>query len=224
MAAALTICVLFTFSFIVVRIAAVAMRITGLPEHVARFQCISALTGAGFTTTESEMIVSYPVRRRIIVALMILGNLGLVSTAATLIVSFVAAEPNSIAVINQALLFIAAIGLSLIVMLNETVDRAMCDFVGFVLRKSTFLGMYRFQRLLQLGNGYSVAEHLFRGDHDVTIGDLPPAFRPLTLLAIRGDGEFRSGRFSDMQSASPGDILICYGSDAAHESFEKSLA
>ncbi|HUT51477.1 MAG TPA: hypothetical protein VM325_19285 [Alphaproteobacteria bacterium] len=85
MAAALTIAVLFSFSFIVVRIAAVAMRITGLAENVARFQCVSALTGAGFTTTESEMIVNYPIRRRIIVALMVLGNMGLVSPADVLI-------------------------------------------------------------------------------------------------------------------------------------------
>mgnify|MGYP001215811411 FL=1 len=101
MAASLAIAVLFAGSFIIVRIAAVAMRLTGLPENVARFQSVSALTGAGFTTSESEMIVHYPARRRIVVILMVLGNLGLVSTASTLIVSF--------AVI-------------LVVMLNKTLD------------------------------------------------------------------------------------------------------
>jgi len=224
MAAALTIAVLFSFSFVVVRIAAVAMRITGLAENVARFQCISALTGAGFTTSESEMIVNYPIRRRIIVALMVLGNMGLVSTAATLIVSFAAIEPNSTAVVGQALLFIVAIGLTLLVMLNKTVDRVMCAFVGFVLRKTTSLGKQRFQRLLQLGDGYSVAEHAFRGDHDVTIGDLPPSFRRLSLLALRGDAGISFERLSDAQAVSPADVLICYGSDAAHEAFEDSLA
>ncbi|MCZ6894227.1 MAG: hypothetical protein O7H40_09300 [Gammaproteobacteria bacterium] len=222
MAAALTIAVLFGFSFIVVRIAAVAMRITGLSENVARFQCISALTGAGFTTSESELIVNYPIRRRVIVALMILGNLGLASTAATLIVSFASIEPNSKAVFSQALLFILAIGLTLLVMLNKAIDRVMCAFVEFVLRKTTSLGKHRFHRLLQLRNGNSVAEHVFRGEHDVTIGDLPPSFRQLTLLAIRGTAEFRSGPFTDTQTVSPADILICYGSDAAHESFEDS--
>lgn len=223
MAAALTIAVLFGFSIVVVRIAAVAMRITGLAENVARFQCISALTGAGFTTSESEMIVNYPIRRRIIVALMILGNLGLASTAATLIVSFVAVEPNSTAVLTQALLFLLAIGLTLLVMLNKAVDRVMCAFVGFTLRKTTSLGKYRFQRLLQLRNGYSVTEHVFRGKHDATIGDLPPSFLQLKLLAIRGKAEFRSGHFTNTQTVSPADVLVCYGSDAAHEAFENSL-
>ena len=40
MAAALAIAVLFAGSFIIVRIAAVAMRLTGLLENVARFQSL----------------------------------------------------------------------------------------------------------------------------------------------------------------------------------------
>ena len=48
--AALTIAVLRALSVSVVRVAGVAMRLTGLPEAVARFQCSSALTGTGFTT------------------------------------------------------------------------------------------------------------------------------------------------------------------------------
>lgn len=224
MAAALTIAVLFMFSFIVVRIAAVAMRITGLSQNVARFQCISALTGTGFTTSESDMIVNFTIRRRIVIALMILGNLGLVSTATTLIVSFASVEPNSKAIFGQALLFILAIGISLILMLNKTLDRVMCDFVEYVLRKTSSLGKYRFHRLLQLRNGYSVAEHVFRGEHDVTIGDLPSSFSEVTLLAIRGNAGFCSGRFSDTQTVSPDDVLICYGNDAAHEALDASLA
>lgn len=224
MAAALTIAVLFTFSFVVVRISAVAMRLTGLAENVARFQCVSALTGAGFTTSESELIVNYPIRRRIIVALMILGNLGLASTAATVIISFVGPDQDSSAVVTQVFLFLTAIGVTLVVMLNKTVDRAMCAFVGTVLQKTTTLGKRRFQRLLQLGDGCSVAEHVFRGSHDVPIGSLPPSFRQLTLLAIRTDGTLHSGQFSDTRTVSPGDVLICYGSDAEHEFFEETLA
>ena len=55
------------------------MRLTGLAQNVATFQCISALSGTGFTTSESGMIVNYPVRRRILIVLMLFGNLGLVS-------------------------------------------------------------------------------------------------------------------------------------------------
>ena len=52
------------------------MRLTGLAQNVATFQCISALSGTGFTTSESEKIVNYPVRRRILIVLMLFGNSG----------------------------------------------------------------------------------------------------------------------------------------------------
>ena len=65
MEAAFTVMVIFTLSTIVVRLASTIMRLTGLPDNVARFQSLSAITGTGFTTRESELIVNYPIRRRV---------------------------------------------------------------------------------------------------------------------------------------------------------------
>ena len=79
MEAAFTVMAIFTLSTIIVRIASTIMRLTGLPDNVARFQSLSAMTGTGFTTRESELIVNYPIRRRVLMTLMIIGNLGLVS-------------------------------------------------------------------------------------------------------------------------------------------------
>ena len=50
MGAALSILVLLSVSVFVVRLASVALRLTGLPEGVARFQALSAFTGTGYTT------------------------------------------------------------------------------------------------------------------------------------------------------------------------------
>lgn len=58
---------------VVIQIYSVLFRITGLTKEKARFQAISLLTNSGFTTTESEIIVSDRVRRRIAVAAMING-------------------------------------------------------------------------------------------------------------------------------------------------------
>ena len=77
MEAAFTVMVIFTISTILVRIASTIMRLTGLPDNVARFQSLSAMTGTGFTTRESELIVNYPIRRRVLMTLMIIGNLAL---------------------------------------------------------------------------------------------------------------------------------------------------
>ena len=45
---------IITASIIVVEIATVALRLTGLGRKQARFQALSAFTGTGFTTTEAE--------------------------------------------------------------------------------------------------------------------------------------------------------------------------
>lgn len=60
----------------------ILFRFTGLPEEKARFQVISLLTGSGFTTRESEMIISTRSRRRLARVIMLFGyvfNLTIVS-------------------------------------------------------------------------------------------------------------------------------------------------
>ena len=74
-------------SLLVTRIAAMALMFTGLSHEVARFQARSAFSGVGFTTTESELIMNHPVRRKIIMILMLLGNIGIATVVATVMVS-----------------------------------------------------------------------------------------------------------------------------------------
>jgi hypothetical protein len=54
---------LFTFFF----------RLTGLPDEKARFQVISLLTGTGFTTRESEIVMTSRTRRRLARVTMLFG-------------------------------------------------------------------------------------------------------------------------------------------------------
>ncbi len=79
-------------SLIVVRVAAVALTLTGMSREVARFQARSAWTGTGFTTAESEQVVSHPARREIISFLILLRNAGFVTAASALVLSFVGVE------------------------------------------------------------------------------------------------------------------------------------
>jgi len=223
MAAAMTISVLFAFSFAIVRIAAVAMRLTGLPEHIARFQCISALSGAGFTTSESEMIVNYPVRRRILLAVMIIGNLGLASVVATFIVSFADTEPTANAMIWQAGMIVLAICGTILVMNNKTLDRIMCGFIGVLLVKTTSLASRHYNRTLQVDDGFGIAEHVYHGDVTIRVKDLPASLRPLTLLALRGTTVHKNENISADTNVTPGDVMVCYGSDSAHDQFSDDL-
>lgn len=70
-------------SFLIVRAASIALMMTGLEKKKARFQALSAFTGTGFTTKESESIVNHPRRRQIIRYLMISGNAGIVTVIVT---------------------------------------------------------------------------------------------------------------------------------------------
>ena len=76
-------------SLLIVRVGTNALVLTGMSLSAARFQAASAFFGVGFTTSEAEMVVGHRVRRRIILHLIIAGNIGLTSALATLIVTFV---------------------------------------------------------------------------------------------------------------------------------------
>jgi hypothetical protein len=73
----ITVILILVFSILITRVASIALTHTGLSRESSKFQARSAFTGVGFTTTESEKVVNHPVRRRILLLLMILGNAGI---------------------------------------------------------------------------------------------------------------------------------------------------
>ena len=60
---------------VMIEIFSVLFRISGLTKEKSVFQTISLLTTAGFTTSESEVIVTNKMRRRIAIAAMVTGNI-----------------------------------------------------------------------------------------------------------------------------------------------------
>ena len=59
--------------WIICEIFTVLFRFTGLPYEKARFQVLSLLTGTGFTTRESEGLVSIRQRRKLAQVTMLFG-------------------------------------------------------------------------------------------------------------------------------------------------------
>lgn len=66
----------------------VIFMITGMSNTRAKFQVISLLTGCGFTTNESEIVVSSRKRRRIAIIVMIFGNIFNVAIVSLLVDGF----------------------------------------------------------------------------------------------------------------------------------------
>src|SRR3954447_3505547 len=61
----------------VIEIYVVLFRLTGLKLEISRFQVISLMTGTGFTTGESELILGHPVRRKLATFLILFGAFSL---------------------------------------------------------------------------------------------------------------------------------------------------
>lgn len=71
---------IFIYLFIVFTVIEINTSIfvaTGLERKIARFQVISMLTGTGFTTGESELIIDHPVRRKLGAFLILFGAFSL---------------------------------------------------------------------------------------------------------------------------------------------------
>ncbi|WP_100330497.1 TrkA C-terminal domain-containing protein [Bacillus xiapuensis] len=61
----------------VIEISVILFNLTGLETQVSRYQVISMLTGTGFTTDESQLIIDHPVRRRLSAFLILFGAFSL---------------------------------------------------------------------------------------------------------------------------------------------------
>ncbi|MCR5577155.1 MAG: TrkA C-terminal domain-containing protein [Oscillospiraceae bacterium] len=81
--------------WVIAELITVLFRFTGLPDEKARFQVLSLLTGTGFTTRESEMILLNRRRRRLGRATILFGyvfNLTIVTAFINIFVSLRASE------------------------------------------------------------------------------------------------------------------------------------
>lgn len=220
MNAAITLIILYALSAIIVRIASTILRHTGLPENIARLQSISALSGTGFTTSESEMIVNFPIRRRVLVILMLLGNLGMASVATTMIVALLATDGETNAIINQVLFFVVAISLTFFVMSNKALDKKLCNTVTWYLAKTkTFKGL-GFHRLYQVSDLHSIVEHSYDCELPIGISDFNFSRFDIVLLGVRKNNKQAYTDAHDINSPIlSGYKLICYGLESSHKRF-----
>ena len=74
----------------------VFFRLIGLPDEKARFQVVSLLTGCGFTTRESEMILTTRSRRRLARVTMLFGYIFNVTIVSALVNIFVSLKVNEL--------------------------------------------------------------------------------------------------------------------------------
>lgn len=145
------------FSMLVTKIASIALVHTGMSKERAQFQARSAFTGAGFTTTESEVVVKHPIRRRIITILIVVGNAGLVTAVSSLILGFVGTE-SAVGKASHTLLLFACIGLLFLAARSKRLDRILTKLISKLLDRYANIRTQSFSRLMTLMGDYEVTE------------------------------------------------------------------
>ena len=201
---------------IVNRIAAMALMFTGLSREAARFQARSAFSGCGFTTTEAESIVNHPVRRKIVMILMLLGNIGVATVVATVIIS-ISSATNSTWQSQLVTLGIFTAGIVALFFLfsSKLVGRYMNKLIAWALKRFSDLDVRDYVSLLNLSDGYSVSEMVVDGKHwmaEQRLKDLRLSDEGILILGIRHQDD---AKFVGVPKANDqilaGDTLIVYG-------------
>ncbi len=203
-------------SLLITRIATIALTATGMSRPSARFQARSALTGVGFTTTESEAVVSHPARRRIVMALMLVGSVGLATSIAGILAGVVGRADAS-ARLTRAAVLVGGLAAVYWVSMSARVDRWLSSVIGRALARFTDLDVRDYAALLHVSGDYEVKEMLASPDAWITgrtLGELRLRDEGVLVLGIiRKDGSYL-GVPDKGTRIEPGDTIVVYGRDA----------
>ncbi len=231
MVAILSLVIVLVVSLVIVRVATVALTLTGVSREMARFQARSAFTGAGFTTDESERMVGHPVRRRIILLLMLLGNAGIVTAVSSLILSFTGTGEAE-GVIDSVWARVALLAVALVTLMaishSGWVDRWMQRWIEWALQRWTRLDVRDYSSLLRLTGDYMVSELSVKEDDWLagrTLRQLSLPNEGVLVLGIeRGDGTRFVGAPRPDTELRPGDTLLLYGRSGSFEELDQRPA
>ncbi len=159
----------------VVEVFTVLFRLTGLKPEKARFQVVSLITNSGFTTKESELILTSMPRRRLARTVMLFGYLFAV-TAVSLFVNllFRMGSEN----FSYITLLYAVTGLAVFAMLlrSKWAIRKFDVAVEYLVRKYTRSENRNYMRVLEVMDNKLIAE--------IKIYDLPEVLREKTLFEL----------------------------------------
>lgn len=215
MAAVVSLIVVVTLGLLVTRVATVALTMTGMTLQHARFQARSAFTGTGFTTSEAETVVGHPVRRRIVMALMLVSGAGAVSVLGTLILSFTGID-STVGGLTRAAVIVGSLAALLWLAKSEVVDRALRRVIERMLRRYTDLDVRDYAALLHLRGRWRVVQlPVEEGDWIAAhpIGDLRLREEGIAVLGVEREDTWIGAPGEDVRLQT-GDVVVLYGREA----------
>ena len=204
----------------IVRVGATALMMTGLSRDVSGFQAVSCFFGVGFTTAESEMIVSHPVRRKIASHLIIAGNIGLSGALTAIIVTFVGGRDDDIFTAlpmweRITIAFLGIVGIMIIFGIGP-VRRLMEIVIRSTLERSGAVRALDYETLLRARDGYVVSQFEIDPGHpyiDRSLVNLGLGSRGVLILGILREKGTYIGTPSKDSEIYAGDVLTVYGQE-----------
>lgn len=171
----------------------ILFRFTGLPEEKARFQVMSLLTGCGFTTRESEIIISSRGRRRMARVTMLFGYVFNITIVSAFINIFLSLKVTQVEHVFQGILLPMAVVVLVFTALRMPAVRAWLDDIlsrlaGKVLRQGQENAVLLIDYIGQDSIAQVLVRHVPEYLQDVTLAEsgLRAKENLLVMLVERG--------------------------------------
>ena len=215
MVAIVTLIVIAMISLLAVRAGSTALMMTGLSWDAASFQSYSAFFGVGFTTSEAELVVNHPVRRRIIRDLILAGNVGVTSALATMVATLVQNSSGARPLLI-VLGLVAGLGLLLYLTSLSWVQRSIDKVIQRTLERSGLVRAMDYELLLRIQHGFVVSEVEIVANTPIVNQSLSrsrPWDHGVVILAVKTDGKANEGLPNASTVLHVGDVVTVYGEE-----------
>lgn len=208
---AVPVILVIAISVFVVKIATVALRMTGMDEKRAYFQALSAFTGTGFTTKDSELVLQDDIRRKIVIFLMVLGNAGLITVITTLVVSF--DRTNMLPLLANVGIVLVLVFILFKALSHKGITKFLNDKIESRLEKRAPFQKRPVEEIMRIAKNYGIAEVSIKAncqDLGKTLSESSFRENDILILAIEREGAvIPTPKAIDRILLD--DTLICYG-------------
>ena len=214
----LSVILILIFSIVITKFATAILVNTGLSQKAARFQARSSFTGCGFTTSEAEKITQHPIRRKIVMVLMLLGNAGIVTVIASLLLTFVNQDEKSLPAFYNIIIIAGSIILLVVITSSHAIDQWLDKMINLTLGKITNLHIRDYAALHKLSYDFQVAELHVRENAWVKgrkVKDCSPGKCEIKLPGIEKPRWEYIGFPEEDYVIEANDLLILYGRESA---------
>ncbi len=172
------------------------------------------------------MVVGHQVRRRIILHLIIAGNIGLTSALATLIVTFVGKSDEGASALFSVIGIVLLTILVLYVLASTSYIRKPMDaLMRYSLERAGVARALDYELLLNVEHGYCVSDFKIGEDHPFegkALCESRPNDQGIVVLGItKPNGSFLGTPGKDVVLEA-GDTLMVYGSEEAVDKMARS--